>query len=425
MSLCYTGPYRVLYLVSNTARLQNIYTGAEISPLVNINYLKTAKDRRQLFQKYWTNKSTNPTDAPSDDVIDVDHTRASIPSNVATDGSTIPSNIIADDNMTQTPLSLTELVRAATQLASNTSSNLLLDPQSAYSNTLPLAGTHPLSHSTSKHITSSSKSPDTNDFPVLDRPRHTPDTDAHLHSNVPLSTPTGYSPTSDNQVADVTHDSPTICDTNSTPSDLMPDLMHSAAHDAASATTDVRADYTADTPRISDTDAALQDVYDSQTSNGTNADYTQHRIDTRPAINHDVPSPPGPNAHERLQSEDKDFNASPMSCTDGRPLQLPDVNHPPLPQLPMNGAADSQITSDQSPRLSPHTASSSDPDVTTILSRNRKDRRWQYLVQLSDGNRQWLSPDRIPFQLLFDYNADRARKRRLAAKNRRSLYGQS
>jgi hypothetical protein len=33
-------------------RLQNVITGEEISPLVNINQLKTAKDRRAIFNKY-------------------------------------------------------------------------------------------------------------------------------------------------------------------------------------------------------------------------------------------------------------------------------------------------------------------------------------------------------------------------------------
>ncbi len=59
MTARWTGPFKVLYLVGdNAARLQNIYTGTKESPLVNVNYLKTAHDRRQLFNKYWFSRQT-------------------------------------------------------------------------------------------------------------------------------------------------------------------------------------------------------------------------------------------------------------------------------------------------------------------------------------------------------------------------------
>jgi hypothetical protein len=65
----WTGPYKVLYLVGdNAVRLQNIYTGAEESPLVNVNYLKTAKDRRQLFHKYWSTQTRDQLENSSTDV---------------------------------------------------------------------------------------------------------------------------------------------------------------------------------------------------------------------------------------------------------------------------------------------------------------------------------------------------------------------
>jgi hypothetical protein len=74
----YVGPFKVLYLVGqNAVRLQNILTGEEISPLVNINQLKTARDRRDIFNKYWTGRDQpGVLTEPDPSAVNVDHTTA-------------------------------------------------------------------------------------------------------------------------------------------------------------------------------------------------------------------------------------------------------------------------------------------------------------------------------------------------------------
>ena len=50
----FTGPYKILsFLGDNAVRLVNILTGVEEPILVNVNHLKSAKDRRKILAKYW------------------------------------------------------------------------------------------------------------------------------------------------------------------------------------------------------------------------------------------------------------------------------------------------------------------------------------------------------------------------------------
>jgi hypothetical protein len=66
LSVKYTGPYRVKYLVgNNVARLEHVYTGKEFPNLVNISHLKAANERRQLLRhlRPQTQQPTSPASA--------------------------------------------------------------------------------------------------------------------------------------------------------------------------------------------------------------------------------------------------------------------------------------------------------------------------------------------------------------------------
>jgi hypothetical protein len=82
LSLKYSGPFRVKYLVGdNVARLEHVYTGREFPNLVNISHLKTANQRRQLLHhlRPQTQQSTSPTSdsaltsSPSDPTAQPSH----------------------------------------------------------------------------------------------------------------------------------------------------------------------------------------------------------------------------------------------------------------------------------------------------------------------------------------------------------------
>jgi hypothetical protein len=69
LSLKYSGPFRVKYLVgNNVARLEHVYTGKEFPNLVNISHLKAANERRQLLRhlRPQMQQSTSPA---SDSVL--------------------------------------------------------------------------------------------------------------------------------------------------------------------------------------------------------------------------------------------------------------------------------------------------------------------------------------------------------------------
>lgn len=54
----------------NNARLENVLTGRGVKVLVNLNHLKTARERPKLLRKYWphTLNQTSPAETnPSND----------------------------------------------------------------------------------------------------------------------------------------------------------------------------------------------------------------------------------------------------------------------------------------------------------------------------------------------------------------------
>jgi hypothetical protein len=69
LSLKYSGPYRVKYLVgNNVARLEHVYTGREFPNLVNISHLKAANERHQLL-RHLRPQTQQPTSPASDLVL--------------------------------------------------------------------------------------------------------------------------------------------------------------------------------------------------------------------------------------------------------------------------------------------------------------------------------------------------------------------
>jgi hypothetical protein len=69
LSLKYSGPYRLKYLVgNNVARLEHVYTGKEFPNLVNISHLKTAHERRKILQ-HLRPQMQQPTSSASDSVL--------------------------------------------------------------------------------------------------------------------------------------------------------------------------------------------------------------------------------------------------------------------------------------------------------------------------------------------------------------------
>jgi hypothetical protein len=60
----FTGPWRIQSFCGNNAvRLVNILTGVEEPTLVNVNYLKSARDRRHILAKYWPKQNAETTEA--------------------------------------------------------------------------------------------------------------------------------------------------------------------------------------------------------------------------------------------------------------------------------------------------------------------------------------------------------------------------
>jgi hypothetical protein len=69
LSLKYSGPFRVKYLVgNNVARLEHVYTGREFPNLVNISHLKAAHERRQLL-RHLRPQMQQSTSSASDSVL--------------------------------------------------------------------------------------------------------------------------------------------------------------------------------------------------------------------------------------------------------------------------------------------------------------------------------------------------------------------
>jgi hypothetical protein len=54
----FSGPYKIQTLIGqNNARLQDIVTGKILKPLVSLDHLRKARERRELFRKYWEDQA--------------------------------------------------------------------------------------------------------------------------------------------------------------------------------------------------------------------------------------------------------------------------------------------------------------------------------------------------------------------------------
>jgi hypothetical protein len=57
----FSGPYKIQTLIGqNNARLQDIVTGNILKPLVSLDHLRKARERRELIRKYWENQTQQP-----------------------------------------------------------------------------------------------------------------------------------------------------------------------------------------------------------------------------------------------------------------------------------------------------------------------------------------------------------------------------
>jgi hypothetical protein len=54
----FSGPYKIQSLIGqNNARLQDIVTGKILKPLVSLDHLRKARERRELIRKYWEDQA--------------------------------------------------------------------------------------------------------------------------------------------------------------------------------------------------------------------------------------------------------------------------------------------------------------------------------------------------------------------------------
>jgi hypothetical protein len=326
-----------------------------MSPLVNINYLKTAKDRRQLFHKYWQEKPALQ--------------QLSEHSALVQPASTMPNEIneqtpLRTDDINQSP---TTSPPQLTPAINDSSVRTTVQPQTDRTTDAPI--THdiiPPFNAESFTRTSTTNPTDPQSTSTAD-PAHQRYDDIYSDAR-PAIVPHAYQSTTN-------------------PTQL---LNHR------------RKDELYDDPR-NDSRAAASD-----SRNVWNTQSNQH-IHIHDSARDDTSQPHASSDH-RARPDDHD------SISDNHGTNHKEVNptfnrsslHEPTPQSQPMTDCDSL----------------KDDDVVAIVRRQRKNRAWQYLVQLRRGNRLWLTSDKIPFPILMEYNTIRARKRQQAAKNQRSLFGQ-